>query len=119
MKDDNFWLAIDKLISTSDIVIDRPRGSKHPIYEFIYKIDYGYLSNTKSQDGQGIDVWKGSLKGHGCDAIICTVDLIKRDSEIKILIDCLESEKKEIIEFHNNFDMMKGKLIERKRIKYR
>ena len=97
MKDDNFWLAIDKLISTLEIVIDRPRGSKHPIYGFIYKIDYGYLSNTKSQDSQWIDVWKGSLRSYGCDAIICTVDLIKRDSEIK------------------NFNMMKGKRIERER----
>ena len=39
MKDDNFWLAIDKLISTLEIVIDRPRGSKHPIYGFIYYLD--------------------------------------------------------------------------------
>lgn len=113
MKDNNFWLAIDKLINSSDIVIDRPKGSKHPVYNFIYKIDYGYLNNTKSQDGQEIDIWRGSLKGRGCNAVICTVDLIKRDSEIKILIDCSETEKKDIINFHNSFSMMKGIMINR------
>ena len=113
MKDNSFWLALDELINSSNVVIDRPKGSKHPVYNFVYHIDYGYLDNTKSQDGQGIDVWRGSLKEHGCDAIICTVDLIKRDSEIKILIDCSETEKKEIIDFHNNFNMMKGIMIRR------
>ena len=43
-------------------------------------------------DGGGIYVWKGT-NGDKIDAIICTVDLMKRDSEIKILIGCNEEEK--------------------------
>ena len=42
-------------------------------------------------DGGGIDVWKGTA-GNIIDAIICTVDLIKKDSEIKILFGCGEDE---------------------------
>jgi inorganic pyrophosphatase len=48
----------------------------------IYPVDYGYLENTSSMDGGGIDVWK-STDGNAVDAIICTVGLMKRDSELK------------------------------------
>jgi len=114
MYDQEFWIAIDKLISESKIVIDRPKGSKHPKYmEYIYKLDYGYLENTSSMDSGGIDVWRGSLCENTCDAIICTVDLLKRDSEIKILIGCTEKEKDIIMQSFDN-ENMKGIMIRRK-----
>ena len=83
---EDFWNALDELVNTSEIVIDRPKGSAHPRFpDFIYRVDYGYLKNTSSMDGAGIDVWVGSGK-KTVDAIMCIVDLMKRDSEIKILI---------------------------------
>ena len=58
---EDFWNALDELVSNSEIVIDRPRGSAHPRFpNFIYKVDYGYLKDTASMDGSGIDVWVGS-----------------------------------------------------------
>ncbi len=111
--DNDFWSALDKLVADSEIVIDRPRGSAHPKYpDLIYKVDYGYLKNTSSMDGGGIDVWVGT-NGKTVDAIICIVDLIKRDSEIKILIGCTEEEKEIIYKFHNETEYMKGILIRR------
>lgn len=111
--DEAFWQALDELIRTSEIVIDRPRGSAHPRYpEMIYPVDYGYLKGSTSMDGQGIDVWVGSGEKR-IDAIICTVDLIKRDSEIKLLIGCTEEEKQLIYELHNDSESMKGVLIRR------
>ena len=105
-----FWNFIDELIFTSKIVIDRPKGSRHPKYpDVIYPLDYGYLENTMAMDGGGIDVWKGS-NGEYVDAIICTVDLTKRDSEIKILIGCTEEEKQLAIP---NNECMKGLLVRR------
>lgn len=47
------------------------------------------------------------------DAIICIVDLMERDSEIKILIGCTENEKEFIYQTHNETDYMKGILIRR------
>lgn len=108
-----FWSAIDALISKSEIVIDRPKGTKHPRFEFIYPLDYGYLKATISPDGGGIDVWRGSLPETECDAVICTVDLLKKDSEIKILIGCTEEEKAVIMRFHNDSEYMKGTMIRR------
>lgn len=76
----DFWRALDSLVDNSEIVIDRPKGTAHPKYpDFIYKVDYGYLKNTSSMDGAGIDVWIGSGEKK-IDAIMCIVDLMKRDS---------------------------------------
>ena len=109
-----FWQAIDSLASSGRIVIDRPKGSSHPKYpDCIYPVDYGYLENTTSMDGGGIDVWRGSLTSNKVDSIICTVDLMKKDSEIKLLMGCTEEETKIIYEFHNNSEFMKGMLIKR------
>jgi inorganic pyrophosphatase len=114
MENSEFWLALEKLVSQSVVVIDRPRGSRHPRYpEIIYAVDYGYLEGTSSADGGGIDLWRGSRQDGGIDAVICTVDLVKRDSEIKILMGCTEEEKKKILDFHNGTELMKGIMIGR------
>ena len=108
-----FGDTLDKLISESKIIIDRPKGSRHPKYNnCIYKLDYGYLENTSSMDGNGIDVWRGSLDENICDAIVCTIDLIKKDSEIKILIGCNEEEKDIIMKSFNS-EYIKGIMIRR------
>lgn len=109
-----FWLALDALLAKSSIVIDRPKGSAHPRYpDMIYPLDYGYLADTASMDGDGIDVWLGSKPERSIDAIICTVDLLKRDSEIKLLVSCTEEEKQLALEKHNDSQYMKGVLIRR------
>lgn len=111
--DEDFWNALDKLVNNSEIIIDRSKGTAHPKYpDFIYGLDYGYLNNTSSMDGSGIDVWVGSAEKK-VNAVICTVDLMKRDSEIKILIGCTEEELKIVYEIHNESENMKGVLIRR------
>ena len=110
---EDFWNALDELVSNSEIVIDRPRGSAHPRFpNFIYKVDYGYLKDTASMDGGGIDVWVGSGEKK-IDAIMCIVVLRKKDSEIKILVGCTEEEKLEVYKTHNETQYMKGVLIRR------
>lgn len=110
--DESFWSALDALVADSNIVIDRPKGSTHPRYPgYVYPVDYGYLENTASMDGGGIDVWVGSAEHPILDAIICTVDLKKRDSEIKLLLGCTDSEKSIIYHTHNETQYMKGMLI--------
>lgn len=110
---EKFWDALDKLVSDSEIIIDRPKGTAHPRYpDFVYSVDYGYLKNTSSMDGAGIDVWVGSGEKR-IDAIMCIVDLIKKDSEIKILIGCTEEERATVYKAHNETPFMKGVLIRR------
>jgi inorganic pyrophosphatase len=65
-------------------------------------------------DGGGIDLWLGSKQERRTEAIICTVDKLKGDSEIKLLIGCSEEEMEIANEFHNESEYMKGLLIRRK-----
>ena len=109
-----FWKLLDELVQKSEIVIDRSKGTAHPKFpNFIYRVDYGYLKDTTSMDGGGIDVWVGSKTDKEITGIICIVDMLKRDSEIKILIGCTEEETAIVYETHNETDSMKGILIRR------
>ncbi|GHE46971.1 hypothetical protein GCM10017673_56080 [Streptosporangium violaceochromogenes] len=98
----SFWEHADRLVSESDIVIDRPAGSSHPtVKSFVYPLDYGFLSGTRGGDGEGIDVWIGSsarepgtsgTPGKDVSAIACTVDPFKRNAEVKLLWRCSPAE---------------------------
>jgi len=101
-----FWEFLDKLVASKSMIIDRPQGSSHPRYpEVIYPFDYGYLADTKSIDGTGIDLWSGSKEKRNIDGILVTIDLQKTDIEIKLLIGCSEDELDEICKFQNSGEM--------------
>jgi len=51
---DNTKSYIGKLV---EVKIDRPMGSKHPKHGFIYPVNYGYIPNTVSGDGEEIDCY--------------------------------------------------------------
>lgn len=100
--DSDFWQQLDLLVSTSTLIIDRPRGSPHPRYpSWRYPLDYGYLRGTRSPDGDGIDVWIGSLAGARVTGIIVTVDLDKRDGEFKLLLGCTTGDARTALDAHN------------------
>lgn len=40
-----------------NVKIDRPMGSKHPKHGFIYPVNYGYIPNTFSGDGEELDCY--------------------------------------------------------------
>ena len=40
-----------------DVEIDRKLGSKHPKHGFIYPVNYGYVPNTISGDGEELDCY--------------------------------------------------------------
>ena len=114
----SFWTQLDALIESTEIVIDRPRGSAHPRYpSFVYPLDYGYLQGTSGADGQEIDVWLGSAAERRLDAIVCTVDLLKRDVEVKLLIGCTENEQAAICQFHNAGNSMAAILLGREQMR--
>jgi inorganic pyrophosphatase len=106
--DPSFWQTMTELLATHPITIDRPKGSSHPRYpEVIYPLDYGYLENTTSGDGGGIDVWLGSLisvmnqsSAKTLTGILCTFDTLKRDAEIKLLPGCTGADIQTIRGFH-------------------
>ena len=51
---DNFNKYIGQKVT---ITIDRKMGSKHPKHGFIYPVNYGYIPNTISGDGEELDAY--------------------------------------------------------------
>lgn len=95
-----FWNEMVDLIENKPIVIDRPRGKAHPrLANLIYPLDYGYVEGTLAADGDGIDVWIGSLGNRVLTGILCTYDTLDRDAEIKLLLGCTEDDVQTIINF--------------------
>ena len=98
-----FWDSLERLLRTERLVVDRPRGSTHPRFpDFVYPLDYGYLEGTSGGDGGGIDVWAGSADRAALTGIVCTVDIAKRDTEIKLLAGCVAAEIEAILEAQNS-----------------
>ena len=40
-----------------NVRMDRPLGSKHPKHGFVYPVNYGYIPNTVSGDGEELDAY--------------------------------------------------------------
>lgn len=49
--------AKDFLGKEVEVIIDRPIGSKHPKHGFVYEVNYGYVPNTMSPDGEELDAY--------------------------------------------------------------
>jgi inorganic pyrophosphatase len=100
MGDENFWMAIDRLVSENPVEIDRVQGMVHPLYpDMVYPLDYGYLVGTTASDGGGIDVWVGTSGDKRAVGVICSIDLVKRDTEIKIMLGCHHEEMRTVLAF--------------------
>jgi inorganic pyrophosphatase len=101
-----FWESLDQLLKDHPLVIDRPRGSAHPRYpDSIYPVDYGYLEGTLSGDGHGIDVWRGTLLDNNVQAMLVTIDMVKKDAEIKLVVGCTGEEIKKLYPYTESYSM--------------
>jgi inorganic pyrophosphatase len=110
-----FFKTLEQLISEHGITIDRPKGTAHPRFpDLIYPINYGYINNTQSQDGEGIDVFLGDDGDSEVVGILCSVDTVKRDSEVKVLYKCTEENIQTALKMINNGPMY-GILVRRDR----
>ena len=99
---EKYWDLLNELVDRSDIVIERPKGTSHPCFpELLYPLDYGYLANTRSSDGDAVDVWVGSLNSRRISGVVCTVDTEDRDVEVKLLLGYTKEETDMILNIHN------------------
>ena len=39
------------------VKMDRPLGSKHPKWNFVYEVNYGFIEGTKAPDGEEVDAY--------------------------------------------------------------
>ena len=57
MKSVSLSLAKLYLGKKVEVIIDRPIGSKHPKYSFVYEANYGYIPDTKAPDREELDAY--------------------------------------------------------------
>lgn len=51
-------LLVEKYIGKKvKVAVDRPLGTKHPKFDMVYEVNYGYVPDTKAPDGEEIDVY--------------------------------------------------------------
>ncbi len=93
-----------------NVIIDRPLGSKHPKHGFEYTVNYGYIPNTKSADGEeldayvlGLDTPITEIKGI-CIAVIRRTD----DDDDKLIVtqdgkDFSDAEIEKLTEFQEKW----------------
>ncbi|MFA6076956.1 MAG: inorganic diphosphatase [Candidatus Paceibacterota bacterium] len=49
--------ASDFIGKIVQVTIDRPLNSKHPKYDWKYELNYGFIPNTISDDGEELDAY--------------------------------------------------------------
>lgn len=98
----DFWQALSAWVASGPVEVDRPKGSTHLCYPTLrYPLDYGYLQGVRAGDGDHLDLWVGSRDDREIVGIVCTLDAVKRDAEIKVLLGCTEQEMQIILNIHN------------------
>ena len=81
-------LADDCLGKTVDIRIDRPLGSRHPVYfGLIYPINYGFVPQLFSGDGEEMDVYLLGVREPVKEYTARIIDVVhrKNDGEDKLI----------------------------------
>lgn len=107
-----FWQKVDTLLFSSKIEITKNKNDVHNEFTNLkYPVAYGYL---KSEDTtvKPINLYLGE-HGHSVEAIIITVDILKKDMDIKLLFGCNKEEVLLILYFLNQTDFHKTVLIKR------
>ena len=92
------------------VKMDRPLGSKHPKWGFIYSVNYGFIPDTKAPDGEELDAYVlgvfeplDEFKGV-CIAIIHRID----DDDDKLIVVpknkfYSDEQIKALVEFQESF----------------
>ena len=87
------------------VKMDRPLGTKHPKHGFLYEVNYGYIPNTISGDGEeldayvlGVDKPLDEFDGRVIAIIHRTND---NDDKLVVVPDGMEFSDEEIIKLTN------------------
>ncbi|MGL5530700.1 MAG: inorganic diphosphatase [Culicoidibacterales bacterium] len=75
------------------IEIDRPLGSKHPRYDLIYPVNYGFIPETVAGDGKEIDVYLLGVFEPLQKSDVEIIALIERMDDIEFKLVAVQSGK--------------------------
>lgn len=86
--------ANDFIGKNVEVTIDRQLGSKHPKWDFIYEVNYGYIENTLSPDGEELDAYLLGINKPIEKMAGKVIAIIHRtdDDDDKLVISCGEND---------------------------
>ena len=109
-----FWQKLDTLYLSSDLIMDKPKGTAHHVYHnLIYPVDYGHLKSSNDDIDESIGLYRGSGTQRIINTIVVCVDIRKKDIEVKLLMGCTPQEEETILTFLNQTDFQKTILVRR------
>ncbi len=83
----SFDLAKKLLGREVQVTIDRPLGTKHPKYGFLYEVNYGYTEGIIAPDGDYLDAYfLGIKKAVSLGSGVCIAIAHRRDNDDDKLI---------------------------------
>lgn len=107
---ESFLLAKKFLGKRVKIIIDRPLGSKHPKYKFIYECNYGYVPGTNAPDGEELDAYYLGISKPVKEAVGECIAVVHRlnDNDDKLVMVPLglkmnDDEIEKAIKFHEKY----------------
>ena len=92
MKKQSFEVAKEFLGKEVVVVVDRPIGSRHPEYDFVYEVNYGHVPGVLAPDGEDLDAYflgvEGPMEkvGGKCIAIVHRLN----DDDDKLIVTPLD-----------------------------
>jgi len=84
-----------------EIVIDRPLGSKHPKFGFVYEVNYGYVEGIKAPDGDNLDAYF-----FGCDK-----PLKRANGRVIAIVHRLDDDDDKLVVAANGFNPGNNEII--------
>lgn len=93
-----------------NVIVDRPLGSKHPKHGFVYEVNYSYIPNTKSSDGEELDAYLLGIDKTVTNTTGICIAVIHRtnDNDDKLVVtpngkDFSDAEIEKLIEFQEKW----------------
>lgn len=107
-----FWQKVNTLYLSCGFTIVRKKGDHHPQFaNLIYPVDYGYINETKSTNGEGLSLYAGTGDRNKISALVIAVDILSREMDVKVLVGCNSEEEESILRYLNQTDYQKTILV--------
>jgi len=91
------------------VEIDRPLGSKHPQYDMVYEVNYGFVPGVMAPDGEALDAYYlGSEPVAAASGAVIAVVHRLDDDDDKLVVapagkDFTEEEIKKLVHFQEKY----------------